>query len=129
MSDDDAASAIASVANVYTPPVITHSPPFVLFPLNPAHAIQDVINFARSDNVKLHKKGNARLSEDRFDCVPEDLHQFLKTLSDRATEYQWNDEVLGILMIPDHPIFPTKCTNLLTNHGGLELEDVLIFEK
>ena len=76
-----------------------------------------VIIFAKSDNIKLHKKGTSRLSEDCFDCVPKDLHQFLKKLSDRAREYHWNDDVLGILMIPDHPILPTKYTDLLTNHG------------
>ena len=127
MSDDDAASAI--VASVATQPVIPHSPTIVLFALNPSRAMQGVINFAKSNNVKLHKKGTPRLSGDRFDCVPEDLHQFLKTLSDRATEYQWNDDVLGILMILDNPILPTKYTNLLTNHGKLDLEDVLRFEK
>ena len=88
MSDDDAASDIASVSSVATQPVIPHSPHLFPFALNPAHDMQGVINFAKLDNVKLHKKGTSRLSEDLFDCVPEDLHQFLKTLSDRATEYQ-----------------------------------------
>ena len=129
MSDDDAEFYIASVASVATQPVITHSPHVVPFALNPTHAMQGMINFAKSDNVKIHKKGTSRLSEDCFDCVPEDIHQFLKTISDRATEYQWNDNVLGIFMIPDHPIFTTKYTNLLTNHGELDLEDVLRFEK
>ena len=32
-------------------------------------------------------------------------------------------------MIPYHPIFPTKYTNLLTKHVELDLEDVLRFEK
>ena len=32
-------------------------------------------------------------------------------------------------MIPDHPILPTKYTNLLTKHGELDLEDVLRFKK
>ena len=32
-------------------------------------------------------------------------------------------------MIPDHTILPTKYTNLLTNYGELDLEDVLKFEK
>ena len=128
MSNDDAASAIASVASVATQPVIPRSPSLVPFALNPAHAMQGVIDFAKSDNVKLHKKGTSQLSEDCFDCVPKDLHQFLNTLSDRATKDQWYDDVLGILMIPDHPILPTKYTNLLTNHGGLDLEDVLRFE-
>ena len=127
MSDDDAESSIASVASVATQPVIRHSPPLVPFALNPTHAIQGVTNFSKLDNVKLHKKGTSRLSEYCFDCVPEDLHQFLKTLSDRDTEYQWNDEVFEIFMIPDHPILPMKYTNLLTNHGELDLEDVIIF--
>ena len=119
MSDDDAVSAIASVASVATQPVIRHSPPLVPFALNPTHAIQGVTNFSKLDNVKLHKKGTSRLSEYCFDCVPEDLHQFLKTRLDRATEYQWNDEILGILMIPDHPVLRTKHTNILTNHDEL----------
>ena len=59
MSDDDAASAIDSVASVATQPVI---PPLLPFALNPAHAMQGVINFAKSDNVKLRKKGTSRLS-------------------------------------------------------------------
>ena len=44
-------------------------------------------------------------------------------------EYQWNDDVLGILMILDQPILPTKYTNLLTNHGEFKLKDIIIFEK
>ena len=127
MSDDDATSAVDDGASVATQ--LLRVPILVPFALNPAHAMQGVINFAKSDNVKLHKKGTSRLSEDPFDCVPEDLHQFLKTLGDRATEYQWNDDVFGILQIPDHLNNPTKYTNLLTNHGELDLEDILNFEK
>ena len=77
MSDDDAAYAIDIVASVATQPVI---PPLVQFALNPAHAIQGVINFSKSDNFKLHKKGTSRLSDDTFDCVPKDLHQSPKTI-------------------------------------------------
>ena len=46
--------------------------------------MQDVINSAKLDNVKLHKEGTSRLSKDRFYCVPKDIHQLLKTISDRA---------------------------------------------
>ena len=48
MSDDDAASSIASVASVATQPVIPHSPSLGPFALNPAHAMQGKINFAKS---------------------------------------------------------------------------------
>ena len=89
-SDDDAASDISDVASLANQPVI---PPLFTFALNPAHSMQVVINFAKSDHVKLHKKCLSRLSDDPFDFVLKYLHQFLKTLSDRATEYQWNDGV------------------------------------
>ena len=104
MDDDDSASTIDGGASIATQPVI---PPLVPFALNPA----------QSDNVKLHRKGTSRLNNDPFGFVPEDLNQFLRTLADRATEFQWNDDAVGIMQIPDHPITPTKYTNLLTNHG------------
>ena len=64
MSDDDTASIISSVASVSNQPVI---PPLFPFALNPAHAMQGVINFVKSDNFKLHKKGTSWLSDDPFD--------------------------------------------------------------
>ena len=47
MSDDDAVSAIASVASVAAQPVIPHFPLLVTFALNPAHSMQGVINFEK----------------------------------------------------------------------------------
>ena len=116
---------------MYTSPLYTWtvSPPLIPFVLNPEHAVQGVINFAKSDHVKLHRKGTSRLNDDLFNCVPGDLHQFLKTLADRAIEFQWNDDPVGIMQIPEDPIKTTKYTNLLTNHGELNLEDVLKFEE
>ena len=72
----------------------------VPFALNPAHAITVIIDFTKDSNVNLYRKAASKLSEDLFDCVPEDLLQFLKTLSDRATELSWNDPTVGIIMIP-----------------------------
>ena len=71
MSDDEAASAIASVSSVDTQPVIPHLVPFAL---NLTHAMPGVINFAKSYNVKLHNKGTSGLSDDSFDCVSKYLH-------------------------------------------------------
>ena len=42
------------------------SPPLIPFALNSAHAVQGVINFAKSDNVNLHRKGTSRLNDDPF---------------------------------------------------------------
>ena len=61
MSDDDATSDIASVASVATQPVIPHFFPSVPFALNTVHDMLGVISFAKSDNVKLHKKGTSQV--------------------------------------------------------------------
>ena len=56
--------------------------------------------------------------------------QFLKTLSDRATELSWNDPIVGIIMIPEDPTnLSTVYKNLITNHGELMLEQVRRFEE
>ena len=71
----------------------------VPFTLNPAQAITGIINFTKDLNVKLYRKATSKLSEYLFDCVLEDILQFLKTLSDRATDLSWNDPIVGIIMI------------------------------
>ena len=69
-------------------------------------------------------------SEDLFDCVPEDLLLFLKTLSDRAMELSWNDPIVGIIMISENPTNgSTVYKNMITNHGEITLERVRQFEK
>ena len=84
MDYEDLAYAIDGADSTAIQPV---SLPLIPFALNPAHAVQGVINFSKSDNVKLHRKGTSRLNDEPIDCVPKDLHQFLKTLADRATEF------------------------------------------
>ena len=64
MDYDDSASEIDGGASISTQPV---SPPMIPFALNPAHAVHGVINFAKSYNVKLHRKGTSRLNDDPFD--------------------------------------------------------------
>ena len=98
--------------------------------LNPAQAITGIIDFTKDSNVKIYRKATSKLSEDLFDCVPEDLLQFLKTLSYRATELSWNDPIVGIIMIPEDPTnVSTVYRNLITNHGEIILERVQRFKE
>ena len=102
----------------------------VPFALNPAQATVGVIDFTRESNVKLHKRATSKLSEDLFDCVPEDLNHFLKLLGDRSSEFSWNDPIVGIMMIPENPAdYDTTYTNLLTNHGQISLQRIRTFEE
>ena len=94
----------------------------ILFTLNPAQAITSIIDFTKDSNVKLYRKATSKLSEDLFDCVSEDLLQFLNNLSDRATELSWNDPIVGIIMITEDPTkVSTVYKNLITNHGEITL--------
>ena len=101
----------------------------VPFVLNPAQAITGIINFTKDSNVKLYRKATSKVSEDLFYCVPEDLLQSLKILSDRTTELSWNDPIVGIIMIPEDPTnVSTVYKNLITNHGEITLKRVRRFE-
>ena len=102
----------------------------VPFALNPAQAITGIIDFTMDSNVKIYRKATSKPSEDLFDCVPEDLLLFLKTLSDRAMELSWNDPIVGIIMIPEYPTnVSTVYKNLITNHSEITLERVRRFEE
>ena len=98
--------------------------------VNFAQAITGIIDFMKDLNVKLYRKAILKLSENLFDCAPEDLLQLLKTLSDRATEISWNDPIVGIIMLPEDPTNgSTVYKNLITNHGEITLERVQKFEE
>ena len=73
-------------------------------------------------------KAVAKLSDEPFDCSPEGLFQFLRSLEDRAYKYGWNDEATGIMMIPTDPDNPDVLSNLLTNYGEVKMEEVRAFE-
>ena len=101
----------------------------VAFALSPAAAIQGVIDYLTSEGRKIHGSATHKLSEDQFDCVPEDLTQFLDDLEDRASQFGWSNDD-GILEIPIDPANPIADTeNLIQNYGTVSLERVRAFEE
>ena len=103
--------------------------PPVPFALTPAQATGgDILDMRNAGDRKLYHKAVAKLSDEPFDCSPEGLFQFLRSLEDRAYEYGWNDEVTGIMMIPTDPDNPDVLSNLLTNYGEVKMEEVRAFE-
>ena len=69
------------------------------FKLNPEAAIDGIIDFDIPLNLKLHIIQTTKLEDKIYDCVPQDLLNFLELLDGRATKFQWSDKV-GIIMIP-----------------------------
>ena len=102
--------------------------PPVPFALTPAQATGgDILDMRNAGDRKLYHKAVAKLSDELFDCSPEGLFQFLRSLEDRAYEYGWNDEATGIMMIPTDPDNPDVLSNLLTNYGEVKMEEVRAF--
>ena len=61
----------------------------VTFALSPAAAIHGVINYLTSEGRKIHELATHKLLEDQFDCVPEELTQFMDDLEDRESQFGW----------------------------------------
>ena len=98
------------------------------FALNPAAAVDGIIDFDMTSNVKFHRRATTKLEGKIYDFVPQDLSNFLELLNDRATAFQWSEKV-GIMMIPkDVSYRNTDYVNLLTNHGYIILNIIIIFE-
>ena len=101
----------------------------VAFTLSPAAAIHGVMDYLTSEGRKIHGSATHKLSEDQFDCVPEDLTQFLDDLEDRASQFGCpnND---GILEIPIYPADPmADKDNLIQNYGTVSLDRFRAFEE
>ena len=71
------------------------------FALNPMKAMGgDIINYKSKEGKKLWEEATKPLSDEGFDCVPEDLFVFLKTLEERAFMQDWEHNQTGIIQIP-----------------------------
>ena len=64
----------------------------VTFALIPAAEIHVVMEYLTSEGWKIHGSATHKLSEDQFDCVPEDLTQFMDDLEDRARQFGWSND-------------------------------------
>ena len=100
------------------------------FALTPAVAITGVIDYTTNEGRKIYSSATAKLDEELYNCTPDELHQFLQSLSIRAKEFGWDDEIGGILQIPDDPTDPTSdTTKFIDNYGQISLEEIMAFEK
>jgi len=101
----------------------------VAFSLTPATSIGGVIDYRTGRGRKLYATATAKLEDEPFDCVAEDLYSFLKALKDRAREFGWDEQGVGILSIPDDPVNPNDFKSLIDQHGEIELSTIRAFEE
>jgi hypothetical protein len=99
------------------------------FALSPAMAVPGIINFTSRIRKDVFRFSTEKLDEELHDCHPDGMIQFLQSLSVRAVEHGWDDEVNGILQIPEDPVDTLSDTNnLIESHGMLTMELVRMFE-
>ena len=99
------------------------------FSLTPATAHGGILDYTTASGRKLYASATAKLEEDLFDCVADDLYLFLKALKDRAREYGWDEEGIGILSILNDPNNPTEFKSLIESHGEIDLSTIHTFEE
>jgi hypothetical protein len=99
------------------------------FALSPAMAIPGVIDFTSRAGKGVFRYSTEKLDEELYNCQPDGMIQFLHSLSVRALEYGWDNEVTGIMMIPeDAANVLSNINNLIENYGQISLDTILAFE-
>jgi hypothetical protein len=72
---------------------------------------------------------NLQVDEEPCDCHPDGMLQFLQSPSVRAPEHGWDNEINGILQIPEYPADAlSETNNLIESCGVLASESVRAFE-
>lgn len=67
---------------------------------------------------------------EKFDLSSERLLAYMGKLTERCSEYGWNEDVTGITYIPVDPLnAAAEVDNLLTNYGQISLDRVRAFEE
>ena len=99
------------------------------FALTPAIAVVGIIDYNTNVGRKLYELATAKVAEELYDCKPDGLYQFLQSLSDRARAFGWDNEIDGILQIPEDPNDPMSETmSLIDNYGVITLEQIRRWE-
>jgi hypothetical protein len=101
----------------------------VAFALSPAMAIPGIIDLSSKTGKDIFRYATEKLEEELYDCLPDGMTQFLQSLSIRATEYGWEDDANGIMLIPDDPAdLLSDTSNLIENYGRITMESIRAFE-
>jgi hypothetical protein len=111
------------------PPPIPPPVPQIQFALAPSVAVQGTIDYKTQEGRKLYGSATYKLDEELYDCKPDGLYQFLQSLNNRAHEYGWNDDVGGILLIPeDHLNIVSPTGYLVDEYGMISLNQIQAFD-
>jgi hypothetical protein len=99
--------------------------PAVQFSINPASTHDGVIDFTTKEGRSHYDKATRELHSP-FDCVEDQLLDFMSSLKDRAVEFGWNKTIMRIPINGEDEESEEK--SLLDHHGSITLDMVRNFE-
>jgi hypothetical protein len=100
----------------------------VRFAFAPALAIEGLLDYSKSEHVKIFRGAIKPVSEAPFDCEADGLHQFLKDVHDRADEMGWTKGILRIGAEENEDDEDAR-ENLIEHYGSITLERIVETEE
>ena len=102
------------------------------FFLSPESAVTGVLDYSQKSAKRLYDKAIKPLfiKDELYQCEPEEMNGLLKAVHTRGNEFGWDDEVTGILHIPeDHSDVNSPTDYLPEEYGKISQERITSFEK
>jgi hypothetical protein len=96
----------------------------VRFAFAPALAIEGLLDYSKSEHVKIFRCAIKPVSGTPFDCEADGLHQFLKDVHDRADEIGWTKGILRISAEENENEDEDVRENLIDHYGSITLERI-----
>ena len=101
----------------------------VRFAFAPALAIPGLLDYSKSEHVKIFRGAIKPVSETPFDCEADGLHQFLRDVHDRADEMGWTKGILRIGAEENEDEDDNARENLIDHYGSITLERIIETEE
>jgi hypothetical protein len=97
----------------------------IRFAFAPALAIEGLLDYSKSDHIKIYRGAIKPVSETPFDCEAVGLHQFLRDVYYRADEMGWTKGILKIGAEEDEGNEDNRRENLINHYGSITLERII----
>jgi hypothetical protein len=92
----------------------------------------DDLDMTNEADQKLYREATSSFTKknELFDLSSGRLMTYMEKLTERCSEYGWNEPITGITYIPEDPLdAATEYDNLLTNYGQIKIDRVRAFEE
>ena len=86
------------------------------------------LDFSQKRDKETYQSSIMKLSNDKFDCVEENLNDFMILLKARADEFGWSERIMSIPVTDPNDPNPREA-NLLTEHASASIDQIKEYEE